>query len=82
MLVFLSIALFFVFAGGQVAVLITEFIQGIFANTVFLVLVIYFLVIIGWDQIFAAVSHGPAGCIPHQSVPYQSDARTSTSGTS
>ncbi len=60
MLVFLSIALFFVFAGGQVAVLITEFIQGIFANTLFLVLVVYFLLIIGWDQIFAAVSMAPA----------------------
>jgi SSS family solute:Na+ symporter len=60
MLVFLSIALFFVFAGGQVAVLITEFIQGIFANTLFLVLVIYFLVIIGWDQIFTAVTMAPA----------------------
>lgn len=60
MIVFLSIALYFVFAGGQVAVLITEFIQGIFANTVFLILVIYFLLIIGWDQIFAAVSMAPA----------------------
>jgi len=59
MMVFLSIALFFVFAGGQVAVLITEFLQGIFANTVFLVLVIYFLVMIGWDQIFQAVTIAP-----------------------
>ena len=59
MIVFLSIALFFVFAGGQVAVLITEFIQGIFANAVFLVLVIYFLLIVGWDQIFEAVSMAP-----------------------
>ena len=59
MLVFLSIALFFVFAGGQVAVLITEFIQGIFANTVFLVLVVYFLILIGWDQIFQAVTTAP-----------------------
>jgi solute:Na+ symporter, SSS family len=59
MIVFLSIALFFVFAGGQVAVLITEFLQGIFANTVFLALVIYFLVLIGWDQIFVAVTTAP-----------------------
>ncbi len=59
MIVFLSIALFFVFAGGQVAVLITEFLQGIFANTIFLVLVIYFLVLIGWDQIFQAVTTAP-----------------------
>jgi solute:Na+ symporter, SSS family len=60
MITFLSIALFFVFAGGQVAVLITEFFQGIFANVVFLVLVIYFLVLIGWDQIFQAVTTAPA----------------------
>jgi solute:Na+ symporter, SSS family len=60
MIVFLGIALFFVFAGGQVAVLITEFLQGVFANTVFLVLVIYFLIIIGWDQIFQAMTTAPA----------------------
>lgn len=59
MIVFLSIALFFVFAGGQVAVLITEFFQGIFANTIFLVLVIYFLFLIGWDQIYQAVTTAP-----------------------
>lgn len=59
MIIFLGIALFFVFAGGQVAVLITEFIQGIFANAVFLVLVIYFLILIGWDQIFQAVTTAP-----------------------
>ncbi|MCC6395592.1 MAG: sodium:solute symporter, partial [Bacteroidetes bacterium] len=59
MILFLSIALFFVFAGGQVAVLITEFIQGILANTVFLVIVIYFLVLVGWDQIFMAVTTAP-----------------------
>jgi SSS family solute:Na+ symporter len=59
MLIFLGIALYFVFAGGQVAVLITEFIQGILANTVFLILVVYFLVVIGWDQIFQAVGTAP-----------------------
>ena len=73
MIVFLSIALFFVFAGGQVAVLITEFIQGIFANAVFLILVIYFLLIVGWDQIFEARQYGTGGCIAHQSLPYESD---------
>jgi solute:Na+ symporter, SSS family len=60
MIVFLSVALFFVFVGGQVAVLITEFLQGIFANTVFLFLVIYFLILIGWDQILQAVTTAPA----------------------
>jgi SSS family solute:Na+ symporter len=60
MALFLGIALYFLFAGGQIAVMITEFVQGIFVNTVFILIVIYFLTIIQWDQIFAAVSTAPA----------------------
>jgi SSS family solute:Na+ symporter len=59
MFVFLAIALYFVFAGGQVAVLITEFIQGIFTNTVFLAIVILCLFLVNWDQIFTAVQTVP-----------------------
>jgi len=60
MFVFLSIALYFVFAGGQIAVLITEFLQGIFANTVFLVLIVLLLFMVDWRHIYEALTSAPA----------------------
>lgn len=56
---FLSIALYFLFAGGQIAVIITEFVQGIFVNIVFIIIVIYFLLTIDWQHIFAALITAP-----------------------
>jgi SSS family solute:Na+ symporter len=59
MIIFLSLALYFVFAGGQIAVLITEFLQGVFANTVFLVLIVLLLFMVDWTHIFEALSSAP-----------------------
>ncbi len=59
MAVFLSLALYFVFAGGQIAVLITEFLQGIFANIVFLALIIILLVMVDWTHIYQALTAAP-----------------------
>jgi len=56
---FLLISLYFVFAGGQIAVIITEFIQGIFSNFTFLIIIIVCLFFVNWDQIFVAVSSAP-----------------------
>lgn len=55
MIVLLSIALFFVFAGGQVAVIVADFIQGVFTNAVFVVLIFYFFFILDWSQIYDAL---------------------------
>ena len=60
MIVLLSIALFFVFAGGQVAVIVADFIQGTFVNVVFLVIVVYMLTIVDWTQVFDVLSQAPA----------------------
>jgi solute:Na+ symporter, SSS family len=60
MAIFLGIALYFLFAGGQIAVLLTEFVQGIFVNTIFIVIVVYFLSTIHWSQILAAAAGAPA----------------------
>jgi SSS family solute:Na+ symporter len=60
MLLFLSVSLYFVFAGGQIAVIITEFIQGIFVNAVFIFLILFLLMIVSWDQILEALSMAPA----------------------
>jgi SSS family solute:Na+ symporter len=60
MAVFLSIALYFLFNGGQIAVIITEFVQGIFVNAVFVVIVVYCLWLVDWGQILSAVGSAPA----------------------
>jgi SSS family solute:Na+ symporter len=56
---FLIISVYFVFSGGQIAVIITEFIQGVFSNFTFLVIIIFCLFFVQWDQIFQAVSSTP-----------------------
>ncbi|MCK7518195.1 MAG: hypothetical protein MZV64_10980 [Ignavibacteriales bacterium] len=60
MIVLLWIPLYFVFSGGQIAVMITDFLQGIFVNTVFIVIVVYLMVQVDWGQIFQALSAAPA----------------------
>ncbi len=59
MVLFLGLALYFVFAGGQIAVLITEFLQGVFANTVFLALIVILLFMVDWTHIYEALSSAP-----------------------
>lgn len=61
MAILLITAVYFVFAGGQVAVMITDFIQGAFANIVFLVLATYLLLIVGWDQVGEVLSQTAPG---------------------
>ncbi|HEX3074882.1 MAG TPA: hypothetical protein VHP30_14810, partial [Ignavibacteriales bacterium] len=56
---FLLLSFYFVFNGGQIAVIITEFIQGIFSNIIFLVIIVFCLLYISWDQIFVAVQTAP-----------------------
>jgi len=60
MAAFLLISLYFVFTGGQIAVIITEFIQGIFSNFTFLIIILVCLFFINWDQIFQALQTAPA----------------------
>jgi SSS family solute:Na+ symporter len=59
MIVLLSLALFFVFSGGQVAVIIADFIQGTFVNIVFVVITIYLLFLVDWSQILQALATAP-----------------------
>ena len=59
MALLLLTSLFFVFSGGQVAVIITDFVQGIFVNIVFLAIVVFLLATVSWEQIFAALGTAP-----------------------
>lgn len=60
MVVLLSISLFFTFAGGQVAVILTDFLQGIFCNIVFAVILVFVLLTMDWSQITTALQTAPA----------------------
>jgi len=57
----LLLSLFLVFVGGQVAVIITDFLQGLFINAVFLVLSVVLLRLVRWDQVVTGLLTAPAG---------------------
>ncbi len=61
MAVLLITAVYFVFAGGQVSVMVTDFIQGAFANLVFLILAIYLLLLVGWGDVGEVLSQTAPG---------------------
>ncbi|MFZ4749577.1 MAG: sodium:solute symporter family protein [Phycisphaerales bacterium] len=51
MVMMLSTALFFIFLGGQVTVMITDFLQGVFCNLVFAALTLYLLWKFPWSDL-------------------------------
>lgn len=60
MLFVLSIALSFTLMGGQVVVMVTDFIQGTFCNIMFVVLGIYLLYHLDWSTVGEALAMAPA----------------------
>jgi len=61
MFVLLATSLWFVFAGGQVTVIFTDFLQGLFANVVFIVIPVYLLLVVGWDRLASVLVDQPPG---------------------
>ena len=61
MLVLLSLALFIVFVGGQIAVMVTDFLQGVFCNAVFIFLCFYLLMRFGWVDLGTSMLAMPEG---------------------
>ncbi|MGD0781868.1 MAG: sodium:solute symporter, partial [Candidatus Aminicenantales bacterium] len=59
MIVVIAVPLYFVLSGGQIAVMITDFLQGVFTNVVFIVIVIVLMLKVDWAHIFAAVTRAP-----------------------
>ncbi|MCK5878257.1 MAG: sodium:solute symporter, partial [Holophagae bacterium] len=59
MLAEISIALVFIFLGGMISVIITDFLQGIFCNTVFLILLVFLLMQFEWGTIIEALQMAP-----------------------
>jgi len=59
MFMLLSLSLYFVFSGGQIAVIIADFFQGMFVNVVFVILILYFFFQFDWSVIQEALSMAP-----------------------
>ena len=55
MLVLIGIALYFTFTGGQIAILVTDFWQGLFASLVFLLLVAFIWFTFSWSRMSEAL---------------------------
>ena len=61
MAVLILIALWFVCIGGQIAILVTDFVQSIFCNIVFVILIVILFVKFDWSQISEALLTRPEG---------------------
>ena len=61
MVILLSIALFFTFLGGQIAVMVTDFIQGTFSNIVLCIIVAFVLIKIPWPETLDSLLQRPPG---------------------
>lgn len=57
----LGFGLLFTFLGGQIAILLTDFIQGFFSNVVILIVVFFLLHTLGWSRIVEGLSFTPSG---------------------
>ncbi|HNW60783.1 MAG TPA: sodium:solute symporter [bacterium] len=55
----LGISLYFVFTGGQVAIIISDFIQGAFVNIIFVLIILYFFTLFSFDQLFTGLQTAP-----------------------
>ncbi len=61
MALLLAVSVSFVFAGGQIAVMVSEFFQGVFVNAGLLAIVLYFVFHIDWKLIEEALHGAPVG---------------------
>lgn len=61
MVILLAFSLFFTLIGGQIAVMVADFLQGIFCNTVFIIIIVIVFFMFGWDRIIEALQTAPTG---------------------
>jgi len=61
MLILISVSLFFVFLGGQIAVMVTDFLQGMFTNIVLLFILVYILYQFDWSVLIETLQNAPVG---------------------
>ena len=73
MIILLSISLYFVYTGGQIAVIIADFFQGIFATFVLIVVVLYLFFSVGWDQVSHSLEQTPLKLAKEEITKLQGD---------
>jgi SSS family solute:Na+ symporter len=61
MLALLATSLLFTFLGGLIAVMVTDFLQGVFANIVFVVIMLFLLWRFPWEQMSDVLLAAPPG---------------------
>ena len=59
MMVLLGVSLYFVYTGGQIAVIIADFFQGVFATVVLVIVALYLFFNISWDQVSDSLEQTP-----------------------
>ena len=73
MIILLSISLYFVYTGGQIAVIIADFFQGIFTTLVLIVTVLYLFFSVGWDQVTESLEQTPLQLAKEEIIDLQND---------
>jgi SSS family solute:Na+ symporter len=61
MLLLVVLSLSYTWIGGQITIMVTDFVQGFFCSLVFLIGLIWVITIVDWTQIFEALSLVPEG---------------------
>lgn len=61
MIVLLAVPMALLLLGGQIAVMVTDFLQGIVANIAFIVIIVFLLLTFSWPQISETLMAEPAG---------------------
>ena len=61
MVLLLGFALLFTFSGGQIAVMVTDFLQGTFANIILCAIIAFAIYKIAWPQAVEALMQKPPG---------------------
>jgi SSS family solute:Na+ symporter len=59
MAILLSVSLYFTFTGGQIAIMITDFLQGVFCNIVFILIIISMAIKFNWLQVSESLAQAP-----------------------
>ncbi|MFH1616495.1 MAG: sodium:solute symporter [Planctomycetota bacterium] len=59
MLILLAVSLYFTFVGGQVSVIVTDFLQGLFGNIVLAVVLIVVMLQFDWTKVVTALATAP-----------------------
>ena len=73
MIFLLGISLYFVFKGGQIAVIIADFFQGLFVTAIFIAILSFFFFTISWQQISESLRDTPAMLAEKEMVDLKTD---------